>query len=460
MGLFKKLFKGIGKFFKKIGKGIKKAFKAFGKFMGKIGPLGSIAMMFILPGIGSAISGAFKSVIGQTAAQATASAAGASAASAATAAGASSAAASAAGAAATAKAAAAIKAGTMAVTKSATGMFAGGSASQALGHVLQFAGKAVSMPGKVFSSITKGVTNTLTEFTKTAAKKLGMDVPSAAQNFFGDNSAFTRVSEAVRSPFDPSIKAKRLFEKEGLTYDPDKLLEAAEAANEAQTVNLEAVQKSMIDQRNEALGIKTKTVPESKSLFEPITKDNIDDVLGEVSSDPKSVLDPNTQFNISTSKEIDYIPSESVTAESTAEPLTGITDPVAETLEADKTFGQKIKDIPGRYYREVLKPKAERLKDPFAIAQAAVKTAQQSQEIYDPAYYSGEVIDVGYYQDPGAFQLGETQNVISPITNFQGPQNYYRPLSSWAQQFVQQPMDFMQPINVGEYPTPNYNRGF
>ena len=448
MGLFKKLFKGIGKFFKKIGKGIKKAFKAFGKFMGKIGPLGSIAMMFILPGIGSAISGAFKSVIGQTAAQATASAAGASAASAATAAGASSAAASAAGAAATAKAAAAIKAGTMAVTKSATGMFAGGSASQALGHVLQFAGKAVSMPGKVFSSITKGVTNTLTEFTKTAAKKLGMDVPSAAQNFFGDNSAFTRVSEAVRSPFDPSIKAKRLFEKEGLTYDPDKLLEAAEAANETQTVNLEAVQKSMIDQRNEALGIKTKTVPESKSLFEPITDD---DLLSE----------------ISTSKEI--VP-ESVIAESSPGAIKGIPDPVDETLKgavteeaAEKTFTQKLKDMPSEIIEKAgtkIRTKIDKAKDPFAIAQAAVKTAQQSQEIYDPTYYSGEVIDVGYYQDPGAFQLGETQNVISPITTFQGPQNYYRPLSSWAQQFVQQPMDFMQPINVGEYPTPNYNRGF
>ena len=448
MGLFKKLFKGIGKFFKKIGKGIKKAFKAFGKFMGKIGPLGSIAMMFILPGIGSAISGAFKSVIGQTAAQATASAAGASAASAATAAGASSAAASAAGAAATAKAAAAIKAGTMAVTKSATGMFAGGSASQALGHVLQFAGKAVSMPGKVFSSITKGVTNTLTEFTKTAAKKLGMDVPSAAQNFFGDNSAFTRVSEAVRSPFDPSIKAKRLFEKEGLTYDPDKLLEAAEAANEAQTVNLEAVQKSMIDQRNEALGIKTKTVPESKSLFEAPTEYNF-------------------ESEISTSRQI--VP-ESVIAESSPEAIKGISDPVDETLKgavteeaAEKTFTQKLKDMPSEIIEKAgtkIRTKIDKAKDPFAIAQAAVKTAQQSQEIYDPTYYSGEVIDVGYYQDPGAFQLGETQNVISPITTFQGPQNYYRPLSSWAQQFVQQPMDFMQPINVGEYPTPNYNRGF
>ena len=47
MGFFKKIFKGIGKVFKKIGKGIKKAFKGFGKFMGKIGVVGQIAMMFI-----------------------------------------------------------------------------------------------------------------------------------------------------------------------------------------------------------------------------------------------------------------------------------------------------------------------------------------------------------------------------------------------------------------------------
>ena len=456
MGLFKKLFKGIGKFFKKIGKGIKKAFKAFGKFMGKIGPLGSIAMMFILPGIGSAISGAFKSIIGQTAAQAGASAAGTAAAQTATqqalAQGASAAASKAAGQAAfKTAAAAAAKAG---VQGTASGLMAGGTASQALGNVLQFAGKVASMPGKVFSSITQGVTNTLTEFTKTAAKKLGMDVPSAAQNFFGDNSAFTRVSEAVRSPFDPSIKAKRLFEKEGLTYDPDKLLEAAEAANEAQTATLEAVKDDIINktlqERSKDLGIET-TPPKPKSLFEPITKDNIDDILGEVSSDPKSAFEP-------------------ITAENIDKTLKGISDPVDETLKgavteeaAEKTFTQKLKDMPSEIIEKAgtkIRTKIDKAKDPFAIAQAAVKTAQQSQEIYDPTYYSGEVIDVGYYQDPGAFQLGETQNVISPITTFQGPQNYYRPLSSWAQQFVQQPMDFMQPINVGEYPTPNYNRGF
>ena len=57
MGFFSKVWKGIKGTFKKIGKGIKKTFNKFGKFMGKIGILGQVAMMFILPGIGNALLG-------------------------------------------------------------------------------------------------------------------------------------------------------------------------------------------------------------------------------------------------------------------------------------------------------------------------------------------------------------------------------------------------------------------
>ena len=67
MGFFKKIFKGIGKVFKKIGKGIKKAFKKFGKFMGKLGVVGQLAMMFILPGIGGALLKGFGSLAGNMA---------------------------------------------------------------------------------------------------------------------------------------------------------------------------------------------------------------------------------------------------------------------------------------------------------------------------------------------------------------------------------------------------------
>ena len=53
MGIFRKLWKGVKKVFKKIGKGIKKVAGKVGKFMDKIGIVGQIALMFILPGLGN-----------------------------------------------------------------------------------------------------------------------------------------------------------------------------------------------------------------------------------------------------------------------------------------------------------------------------------------------------------------------------------------------------------------------
>lgn len=49
MGFLSKVFKSITKPFKKVFKGIKSVFKKVGKFMGKIGVVGSIAMMFLVP---------------------------------------------------------------------------------------------------------------------------------------------------------------------------------------------------------------------------------------------------------------------------------------------------------------------------------------------------------------------------------------------------------------------------
>ncbi len=60
MGFFSKVWKKVKKgfkgVFKKIGKGISKIFRGIGKFMGKIGIVGQLAMSFILPGIGAALS--------------------------------------------------------------------------------------------------------------------------------------------------------------------------------------------------------------------------------------------------------------------------------------------------------------------------------------------------------------------------------------------------------------------
>ncbi len=169
MGFFSKIWKGIKKTVKKIGKGIKKAFGKFGKFMGKIGILGQVAMMFILPGIGAALGGAFTGAAGALA------------------------------------------------TNTLGGAL--GAVGQAAGKVMQFVGNTVSKAGNVFNNVTKGVTDTLGNFAKTAGKNLGLKgemFTNAADNFFtGGDSAFSRsVGESSRFA--------------NLTADPSKFTKAIE----------------------------------------------------------------------------------------------------------------------------------------------------------------------------------------------------------------------------------------
>jgi hypothetical protein len=64
MSFLKKIGKGIKSTFSKIGKGIKSAFKSIGKFMDKIGIIGQIGLSLLLPGIGSALSGMWGSLVG------------------------------------------------------------------------------------------------------------------------------------------------------------------------------------------------------------------------------------------------------------------------------------------------------------------------------------------------------------------------------------------------------------
>ncbi len=57
MGWLRKKAKQIGRGIKKVGKKFKKAFGKVAKAFGKLGPIGTIAMSFILPGLGSVMSG-------------------------------------------------------------------------------------------------------------------------------------------------------------------------------------------------------------------------------------------------------------------------------------------------------------------------------------------------------------------------------------------------------------------
>ena len=56
MGKLRKIGRSIGRGFKSLGKRLKRGLGKVAKAFGKLGPLGSIALSFILPGVGSWIS--------------------------------------------------------------------------------------------------------------------------------------------------------------------------------------------------------------------------------------------------------------------------------------------------------------------------------------------------------------------------------------------------------------------
>ena len=223
MGLFKKVFKGIGKVFKKIGKGVKSVFKKFGKFMNKIGIVGNIAMMFILPGIGAALAKGFGAiwtgVVGQTAAQATAAATAATTVAGTTATqtaiatatevalkeGATQVAANAAGEAvrqtalkaATKTAMSAIRAGG-AITQKATGMLASELAVvRGAGMVLQKGAQFASTIASGYKTVSQAVTGAFTETGKWIGGKLGMKTAEGAAM----QGSWANYSQAVTDSF-------------------------------------------------------------------------------------------------------------------------------------------------------------------------------------------------------------------------------------------------------------------
>ena len=57
--------------------------------------------------------------------------------------------------------------------------------------LMDFTGRVVTTGANTFTNITKGVVETVSAFSKTAATKMGFDVEGASANFFGDNSAFS-----------------------------------------------------------------------------------------------------------------------------------------------------------------------------------------------------------------------------------------------------------------------------
>jgi len=136
MGFFKKVFKKVKKGFKSIGKGIKSAFKKIGKFMGKIGIVGQLALMFTPVG---AMMGNLFSGIGNVAGQA---------------------------------------------FRGVTGALAqGGKIAQAAGKVLEAGGSFAKAGHSAFKTVTEGVTTFIREFSGAALNKMGISTDIASKDF-------------------------------------------------------------------------------------------------------------------------------------------------------------------------------------------------------------------------------------------------------------------------------------
>ena len=92
--------------------------------------------------------------------------------------------------------------------------------------LMDFTAKVVTTGANTFSNITKGVVETVSAFSKTAAKKMGFDVKGASANFFGDNSAFSE-SFGDKSRFSNLTKSQA---------DIDALTSAFDSAADADPV--------------------------------------------------------------------------------------------------------------------------------------------------------------------------------------------------------------------------------
>lgn len=478
----------LRKTFKKIGKGIKKAFMKFGKFMGKIGVLGQVAMLFILPGIGAAlmkgVTGAFGAIVGQTGAQAAAAASTAVTAGTATAAQTALAGTVAAGSAAGATAAQ-VAASTAAQAAAATGMAGSANALVAgAGKVLQYAGKAASIPGKVFKSVTSAVTNTLGEFSKTALQKIPgvknlefVKNLDAADNFFssgvtgtaGETSAFGRVGQAIKAPFSETARASITARQELFKNQQKTLLDAVSKVEVPSVEGSISSEKVIPDVSSEIKNytdqFPTDQFPEVKTKpYENIKVGSTDSILSKpVSSNVDSFGDMLEGFKTTdvtgelvpiqsqSTGQIMYAPEGTLeafksdpSAYSSATGGLDVSDLVAkpyakDPLSVTQQFGKDIAAI-GTDAKDVVTGKLSNLADPAKAIPALAKTAVGS---YQDAQYAAranerapEVIDLGQSQDFRDFQAADQgffQNSAIGPYQLQNA-NTYTPQSSWAQQ--------------------------
>lgn len=243
MGLFSKVWKGLKKTVKKIGKGVKKVFKKVGAAIGKLGIVGQIGMMFLMP----YAAGALGSFFGATGKLATWS--------------------------------------TKLLGKAGIG-------SKAIGHTLNLVNKAGTFVGNVYNSISSTISNAID---KTGNFLKGRGFVSTEQ--------FNRLNTSIANQLDASKinigdENFNLFDKDGKlildTSKPDMF------KLDTSTLNFDSTGKYIPPKSGNILDMSTKDFESfltskesiSKSLKFATDKGMVSDVGSLLSADASTLPSP------------------------------------------------------------------------------------------------------------------------------------------------------------------------
>lgn len=140
--------------------------------------------------------------------------------------------------------------------------------------LMDFTGRVVTTGANTFTNITKGVVETVSAFSKTAAVKMGFDVEGASANFFGDNSAFSKSFgdksrfanltksqadiDALTSAFNSAADADPV-----VNFEPFKFDDYSKSPDLAANVNRAVAEPVNLDR---TLGLGTETLSQAVGL--------------------------------------------------------------------------------------------------------------------------------------------------------------------------------------------------
>ncbi len=257
MGLLSKAWKGLKKTVKKIGKGVKKVFKKIGSAIGKLGIVGQIGMMFLMPYATSAL-GSFFGASGKLA------------------------------------------------TWSSSLLKAKGIAGKALGHTLNLINKAGTFVGNAYNSVSTTISNAVDKtgnFLKGRGFKLSEDI--AAEAFIQEKGLSIDYDAMKKQGLKLDVEGSKAFEKA--------------IADSTPKISLETINKSLglevpkVDKVGELLDLGTKNYDDILK-FDPtkIKVDTSEIIEGIRNIEPTSLLEskPKDMFPRFVDTAQDYIEGE------------------------------------------------------------------------------------------------------------------------------------------------------